>query len=83
MCGLGKFCSQFALFTEKFTQSTKFLRDRWSHRSRQISSLYNRFAKRYFRHFFYPSTKFTVFNVMTNEIKSHMLKDNTMAKVLK
>ena len=37
--GLGKFCSQFALFTEKFTQSTKFLRDHRSHRSRQISSL--------------------------------------------
>ena len=34
--GLGKFCSQLALFTEKFTQSTKFLRD---HRSRQISCL--------------------------------------------
>ena len=37
--GLGKFCSQFALFTEKFTQSTKILRDCRSHRSRQISSL--------------------------------------------
>ena len=39
MCGLGKFCSQFALFTEKFTQSTKILRDRRSHRSRQIWTL--------------------------------------------
>ena len=37
---LGKFCSQLALSTEKFTQSTKFLRDRRLHRSRQISSLY-------------------------------------------
>ena len=39
MCGLGKFCSQFALFTEKFTQSTKNLRDRQSHRLQQISCL--------------------------------------------
>ena len=43
MCGLGKFCSQFALFTEKFTQSTKILRDRRSHRSRQIWTLAFRF----------------------------------------
>ena len=31
-----KFCSQFALFTEKFTQSTKILRNRRLHRLRQI-----------------------------------------------
>ena len=37
--GLGKFCSQFVLFTEKFTQSTKILRDRRLHWSQQISCL--------------------------------------------
>ena len=34
-----KFCSQFALFTEKFTQSTKILRNRRLHRLRQIWTL--------------------------------------------
>ena len=37
--GLGKFCSQFALFTEKFTRSTKILCDRRSRCLRQISCL--------------------------------------------
>ena len=36
---IGKFHSLFAFSNEKFTQSTKNLRDRRSHRSRQISSL--------------------------------------------
>ena len=44
-----KIATQFALFSEKFTRLTRILHDRWSHRSRQISTLpspYSRIVNR-------------------------------------
>ena len=37
---LCKLSTQFALFSDKFTRLTRILHDRWSHRSRQISTLF-------------------------------------------
>ena len=48
---IGKIAAQLALFSEIFTRLSRILHDRWSHRSRQISSLdpIQTFArKRYF-----------------------------------